>query len=171
MKRQSKQRGRLLLNALTVLSLVLALATLFVPPAEGLPMRDGALGVYRNGTAIVIAQTKKFEIWYPESFAEFRTFAPAWPVERRYTALGLGLRLNSPQLEAASGRSAERYCQSELSVSVLWLFLPALALMSRWLFWRRMSLPAGHCPACGYDMRANPARCSECGREMKKLST
>lgn len=27
----------------------------------------------------------------------------------------------------------------------------------------------GHCQACGYDMRANPAKCSECGHQVQPV--
>jgi hypothetical protein len=39
--------------------------------------------------------------------------------------------------------------------------LPAYRLSRR--YFRRY--PPGHCPECGYDLRATPARCPECGAE------
>jgi hypothetical protein len=41
------------------------------------------------------------------------------------------------------------------------VLLPALRL---WRWWRRRrQKPPGHCPGCGYDLRASPGRCPECG--------
>jgi hypothetical protein len=42
--------------------------------------------------------------------------------------------------------------------AVLAAWLPARSLLRRW-----RSVPHGHCPACGYDLRATPERCPECG--------
>lgn len=56
------------------------------------------------------------------------------------------------------------------SVTVPHWFLLALAGIAPtvWLhaaIRRRRSTSAGLCPACGYDLRATPGRCPECGRE------
>ena len=42
----------------------------------------------------------------------------------------------------------------------LLLVLPALWAV---LWMRRRSRPPGTCPVCGYDLRATPERCPECG--------
>ena len=48
---------------------------------------------------------------------------------------------------------------------ILFSALPVL-----WIYRRRRArgFPAGHCPTCGYDLRASPERCPECGTAMTK---
>jgi hypothetical protein len=49
----------------------------------------------------------------------------------------------------------------------LWLIVLATAAVPAWWVFRRAGQQwqgvAGLCPACGYDLRASPGRCPECG--------
>jgi hypothetical protein len=65
----------------------------------------------------------------------------------------------------------------ELSVTTPFWMLVLLSLMppATWLAARRrrrrLALAAGMCPKCGYDLRASPNRCPECGCSRQPLVT
>ena len=75
-----------------------------------------------------------------------------------------------PKLQYESGDVSQYLVQYVKFVSVphwslalLFAILPALHLRAAIRSRRRRR--AGHCPRCGYDLRATPERCPECGTE------
>ena len=88
-----------------------------------------------------------------------------------------GRRLISadPSQRAALLRSWQDVLARPLTDAPWWPFAaallapPALAACA-WARRRRRPLP-GHCPACGYDMRATPDRCPECGEASSRAAS
>lgn len=64
-------------------------------------------------------------------------------------------------------RQTARFTRTKIRYAPLWLvFLPGAVWWGRRLILlkrRRSAAKAGHCRRCGYDLRASPQRCPECG--------
>ena len=99
--------------------------------------------------------------WEWQHDAQTYGFQPAYPPDR--TLLGLGwrtrywMRRDPPVTMMTSRVLIVPYWQLVL----LGATLPAWRLVS-WARRRRRRRP-GHCPRCGYDLRASNDRCPECG--------
>ena len=88
-------------------------------------------------------------------------------------------RLSFAGITIETGHPARRYPNGRwipLHVALPHWAALLITLLSAWLFRRRAALAlraerrtVGLCPACGYDVRATPDRCPECGSAAMRL--
>jgi hypothetical protein len=100
------------------------------------------------------------------AYLDAQAWAPNRIRRREWVRAGFGVqRWQQPPLTNAPG---PKYTNSYFGIALpFWLLAlvcgiaPALRWNPRRL--RRRRLAAGLCPSCGYDLRATPERCPECG--------
>ena len=103
--------------------------------------------------------------WDPHLAAECFKSAPRW---------GFGLETSESSTDPLGGRTVEevrglfyriRY-HTTLAALPWWALVLLFAIaptLAAWRRWRSRPLHSGLCAACGYDLRATPERCPECG--------
>ena len=116
-----------------------------------------------NWTALIISKQGRFDVLY---LTPWRCDEPGWThrgypasnslggtdYSRRVLGFGSGVQLNGGLFVNVPYWSL-----------MLLTALPALMVIRSEL--RRRRFRAGGCPVCGYDLRASPDRCPECGAE------
>lgn len=62
-------------------------------------------------------------------------------------------------------RSLDQLDQYFISVIPLWFLTGLFAILPAWRIFKHLRRPreSGRCATCGYDLRATPTRCPECG--------
>ena len=107
---------------------------------------------------------------FKDGYIEFRTRRrvpryPSPPASAHWGAMGIGHARWNQEISGAG-----IYRHTNVHVSVAWPLLLVVSLLA----WRggrawmaRSRTAAGCCPSCGYDLRATPERCPECGTAPK----
>jgi hypothetical protein len=113
-----------------------------------------------------------------------QVIGPTWAYTAMSETIGAqvhvpyGIGFNSAFTDRAPGPQNPRYIYRAWSLRIeywpLTVFAALLtsALFVMWYFRIRRPgrrLAAGMCPACGYDIRATPEKCPECGTEISNL--
>jgi hypothetical protein len=153
---------RRLFTILSALSLVLALEVMVLAwlSRERTLSAIDAVPPADSGYAVVSADMGVRMFSFGQTDLTDRDFS----VRFRFPGVevGEGTIIYYPSRRAAHVRSL--YVSYWLAAALL--FLPPIALLAsrvvqaRMSSWRRR---VGLCPACGYDLRATPGRCPECG--------
>jgi hypothetical protein len=170
---------RRLLNLLTLLSLVLCVAAgglwawSYTPERVWVRFVDGSAMIVATDGWIAHHLGGNYFNDKPNRGSGAREFLREMRANRPPFALSSGIALPFTRAEflgvetyhvAAGPASVDSY--RVIVVPLAYLFVPAAVAPAVWTWARqrrRMHARSGRCVRCGYDLRATPGRCPECG--------
>ncbi len=171
-----KRLRRILFNTLTAISLLLAIATaglwvrsvfafdgfILTPDLPG--DRSTTWGYHQSRGSFSLHQ-EVFTSRYRQGLPFFDSYhGSISDAERRLLPEGWGFSFSTLRPEGRMAQSRWEIWLPFWFPLVLFGLLPAVRIVMR--VRHRKDVAEHRCPACGYDMRANPAKCSECGHEV-----
>lgn len=188
-----KRLRRILLNLLTVMSLLLAIVTAglwarSIYGSDGVSrsfdreMPNGRFMLARESLDCVVGSVVYFYSEVPDEVLESslrptQATSGQWTYHRQRSQPGLTLlRRVFPNevIPLIAHRSPDTDIVWLVAVPI-WeiVLLAALLPAARFLFqlWHRVRIATGRCLACGYDLRASPERCPECGMIASKSAS
>jgi hypothetical protein len=155
---------RSILNALTAISLLLLLATLVLwvrtdQFADQLEYRgpDTSYSLTAHSSGIVYIQ---FRHHIPVSLEPGQMVSTDWRERWHYDRVNQGYKGNGFIFQKSAAFEFYNFGLPYWLILIMTALLPAARLTSRLRGKRHRS---GLCPQCGYDLRATPDRCPECG--------
>jgi hypothetical protein len=150
---------RHLLNTLSALLLLLALgvAALWV---RSYVVRDSVSSAWPGREASVHSIGGQFVI-VEEPAAQGPTMRLHWSRRPDVVPYGVNVRVALVRFDVRRDGNARIWIFPQWPLVVAAALVAAVGVVRR----RRTRIMPGTCRACGYDLRATPARCPECGAE------
>jgi hypothetical protein len=155
-------RGRLC-NLLAVLSLLLCMATIVTWPFS-------YRSVFRRDYQIRPGRSLILQTYRGDVFVTLYQELVSWPVtasrpywEWKFLGFSIGCGDRQGVIKHFPPGGTNNYERIRQAAIPFWAVSVLSASFAVQVFWRRRPRTAGHCIYCGYDLRATPDRCPECG--------
>jgi hypothetical protein len=129
--------------------------------------------VYTNGDPGVVAAWRPAQFggfplsWRSDPSVKYPAGGPLLPTLSWWTRSGFGLSVERPRSSGYFGRGGFALVVPDWSLLIAAALLPFAWLFRRWMGARRKAME-GRCRRCGYDLRATPDRCPECGTQVAR---
>jgi hypothetical protein len=119
---------------------------------------DGCWGYHQGQAKVELTPATTRAAWSYGRLGKGHVYWASPPARNVWNRMGFAA-WHDGWMSSFADSSRRVWAMPAWATTVVFALLPALWVMNR----VRRPHPKGRCAKCGYDLRATPARCSECG--------